>query len=193
MGGSTRVSHYFYNAVVAKDECEQLISEYKDSDFTTAQVSGNPKIENDKLQSNVRETDIIWIKPEKLINRSFYSFVSEANNKVFHFDLSGHQQIQFSKYTKDGYYEWHRDSLNANPKEGASIRKLSATIQLSDPSTYEGGEFQFYDGVQSEIIPDIKEQGSIIIFESADWHRITPITQGVRYSLVMWAIGPNFR
>jgi len=112
---------------------------------------------------------------------------------MFHFDLSGHEEVQFTKYHEGGYYEWHRDCANNGPKESNSIRKLSAVIQLSNPSTYEGGEFQFYDGIQPELVPDIKEQGSVIVFECADWHRLAPITKGVRYSLVIWANGPSFK
>ena len=34
-------------------------------------------------------------------------------------------------------------------------------------------------------------QGSVIVFDSRDWHRVTPITKGIRYSIVCWTKGPN--
>ena len=70
------------------------------------------------------------------------------------------------------------------------IRKLSATIALNDD--YEGGEFEFYNGNQPADIPEIKK-GSIIVFPSTSWHRITPVTKGTRISLVTWLTGPLFR
>jgi len=39
----------------------------------------------------------------------------------------------------------------------------------------------------------MQEQGSIIIFDSREWHRVSPVTKGVRYSLVSWSLGPAFK
>ena len=38
----------------------------------------------------------------------------------------------------------------------------------------------------------IKSVGTVIVFDSRDWHRVTPVTKGVRYSIVCWTVGPNF-
>ena len=67
------------------------------------------------------------------------------------------------------------------------------TVQLSDSKDYEGGEFQFYNGNGDPEIPPIQEQGSVLVFDSRMYHRVTPITKGVRYSLVSWILGPHFR
>ena len=40
-----------------------------------------------------------------------------------------------------------------------------------------------------EILP----KGSIIVFPSFVWHRVKPVTKGVRYSLVMWNLGYPFK
>ena len=39
----------------------------------------------------------------------------------------------------------------------------------------------------------IKNRGGVIVFDASDWHRLTPVLKGTRYSLVMWASGSNFR
>ena len=67
------------------------------------------------------------------------------------------------------------------------------TVQLSDPDSYEGGEFYFYNGNKEEIKPEIQKQGSIVCFDSRMWHRVAPVTKGVRYSLVSWILGPRFQ
>ena len=75
------------------------------------------------------------------------------------------------------------------------MRKLSLTLCLTDPKEYEGGELQFFNGerpIEQRIINDIQDQGSVIVFDSRDWHRVTPVTKGTRYSLVCWSVGPNF-
>jgi len=43
-----------------------------------------------------------------------------------------------------------------------------------------------------QIQQDIRDQGSVIVFDSRDFHRVTPCTKGTRYSIVCWTVGPNF-
>ena len=71
------------------------------------------------------------------------------------------------------------------------IRKLSLSIQLSDPSSYEGGELVLYVGEEGITVP--KEQGKLIAFPSFTLHEVKPVTKGERYSLVAWITGPQFK
>ena len=71
-------------------------------------------------------------------------------------------------------------------------RKLSFSLILSDPSEYEGGQFQImsYNNKMYEVP---QEKGNLIIFDSQAVHRVRPIKSGVRKSLVGWVIGPRWR
>ena len=40
-----------------------------------------------------------------------------------------------------------------------------------------------------EILP----RGSICVFPSYTWHRVSPVTKGKRLSLVQWNLGPEWR
>ena len=80
------------------------------------------------------------------------------------------------------------------------MRKLSVTVSLSDPEDYEGGvlEFDLRNTGQintSEIIKckEILPKGSIVVFPSYTWHRVSPVTKGTRLSLVQWNLGPGFK
>ena len=78
------------------------------------------------------------------------------------------------------------------------IRKLSLTLQLTDPSQYKGGDFQFRwlnSDAQRETVTvkDAKDLGTIIIFPSFIYHRVKAVKEGKRYSLVVWAHGDNFK
>ena len=71
------------------------------------------------------------------------------------------------------------------------------TLSLSNPNDYEGGnlEFDFRDneeGSQPRVCKEIRKKGSIIVFPSFVWHRVTPVTKGLRHSLVCWNIGKPF-
>jgi len=72
-----------------------------------------------------------------------------------------------------------------------SPRKLSVVIQLSDPSEYDGGNLQFMLGNESENAK--KEKGMLYAFPSWVLHRVTPVTEGTRRSLVIWLSGPKFK
>ncbi|WP_369809252.1 2OG-Fe(II) oxygenase [Oceanicoccus sp. KOV_DT_Chl] len=69
-------------------------------------------------------------------------------------------------------------------------RKISISIPLNDPSEYEGGELQFNAGGLL-LTPD-QEKGKALMFPSWMMHRVTPVTLGRRYSMVVWIHGPNW-
>jgi PKHD-type hydroxylase len=106
----------------------------------------------------------------------------------FKFDLFGATEgFQFTKYTAPGgKYGRHIDS-----SPGTLIRKLSFTLQLSDPKDYQGGELCLYLGDKGEVMK--KEQGHVAVFPSYVLHEVKPVTKGTRYSLVSWITGKPFK
>ena len=81
------------------------------------------------------------------------------------------------------------DFINENCER---VRKLSFSLLLSDPDTYEGGNLQFLDEAgKSYIAP--RQRGTIILFDSRAQHRVQKVTKGVRKSLVGWTVGPRWK
>ena len=111
--------------------------------------------------------------------------------------------MQITRYKKGGFYKFHRDGrgdhLSTYDKPDKEflhghVRKLSMTVLLND--NYEGGEFQFatYNKEECEIhTPEFNKTGTIIMFPSDMEHRVAPVTKGIRYSLVVWFLGPSFK
>ena len=91
--------------------------------------------------------------------------------------------------------ESDKSSVEIPSNFNGKIRKLSSIINLSKPGDYEGGNLEFDFRNLSEkssnirVCNEIKEQGSIVIFPSFIYHRVTPITKGTRHSLVSWTVG----
>jgi PKHD-type hydroxylase len=110
------------------------------------------------------------------------------NDQYFGFDLTGMEQgLQFTRYTAPGeHYDWHVDRGHLT-----ATRKLSLSVQLNDPAEYKGGELQFKFGGKDETVK--KERGMVTFFPSYTLHRVKPVTQGTRYSLVAWISGPPFK
>jgi PKHD-type hydroxylase len=118
--------------------------------------------------------------------------VAEVNRQYFHFDLTGfYEPMQLGVYTGDtgGHYGWHTDSSS---QDSGVPRKLSMVLLLSEPSEFEGGEFQVKTTSDEAQTLELK-RGRAWFFPSYTLHRVTPVTKGVRRSLVLWVGGPPFK
>ena len=78
------------------------------------------------------------------------------------------------------------------------IRKISMTINLTEPDDYKGGDLKFDFGPHAgrgrfKTCKEIRPRGSVIVFPSFLHHQVTPVTEGTRYSLVLWNLGKPFR
>ena len=146
---------------------------------------------------NTRKSKIAWISDVYLREQLFYS-VDLYNKQNWNYDLDGCDLVQYGTYSDGGFYDWHVDEeAEIEPINGKYlVRKLSMTIWLNDPDEYEGGEFDIeIKNPKSEVRYETLKlsKGSIIIFPSDKWHRVRPVTSGVRKSLVTWFRGPPFR
>ena len=118
----------------------------------------------------------------------------QANDEWFNFHVSRLSYIQLAEYDEsyEGEYKKHHDVfwMNNDPKYH---RKLTCVIQLSDPSTYEGGDFQIFDTTSAPDAQEIRTQGTAIFIPSFIEHQATPVTKGTRYSIAAWFDGPKWR
>lgn len=114
----------------------------------------------------------------------------KINAQFYEFDLYGFvEDMQYTIYEGDdqGHYTWHIDMSETSP----SPRKLTLVLQLSDPQDYEGGEIQTLTGPTENSVD--KQRGLITAFPSWALHRVTPVTKGIRKTLVVWIAGPQFK
>lgn len=140
----------------------------------------------------VRRSKIGWLTEDiELRNFLYDTFIVPANRNGFGFDITRFADIQYTEYhaSDNGHYDWHADVF-WNNTETMYDRKLSLTIQLSNPDEYEGGDFQFQHVDTPE---DIKKKGTVLVFPSYLFHRVTPVTKGIRKSLVAWFEGPYWK
>jgi PKHD-type hydroxylase len=167
----------------AKIEFLQASLEFRQGDIA--------KEEKDLL--TYRKSKVKWLTqqmPEaKWIYEKLMGLVSEANDELWRFEITDiFDNIQYTVYEAGGgHYDWHMD-IGCNT---ASRRKISITIQLSDPDEYEGGDLEFMIGKDVQKVS--REKGCTIVFPSYFMHRVTPVTKGTRKSIVLWISGPPFR
>jgi len=176
------------NQVFSCEEIERIKVIGNRLDINRAQTSG---VGEDCLDH--RRSFNSWIRPNEhtcWIYERLTNLIHQNNERFFNFDLTMIENLQFTYYSSEeqGCYKAHLDPLNwKNPHN----RKLSLVVQLSDPSTYEGGELKLY--TSHEPITIRKEKGLVVSFPSYTLHEVTPVTKGERYSLVAWVHGPAFK
>lgn len=97
------------------------------------------------------------------------------------------EDIQISEYNEEdnGHYDWHMDVGELSP-----YRKISISVQLSDPKPYEGGDLLIFNSKNYKKLPNSK--GTAILFPSYLLHKVTKVTKGTRKSLVIWITGKPF-
>lgn len=138
-----------------------------------------------------RISQVAWMSDNETVRFMLEPYILEAQS-VMNVDVDCHDvEIQYTEYhaSEGGKYDWHHD-VDWNNNNGTD-RKLSLTVQLSDPNDYDGGNFEF---AEVEQLPDSsRKQGTVVVFPSYLAHRVTPVTRGVRRSLVAWFSGPTWR
>ena len=155
-------------------------------------------------KKKIRHSKVGWIS-QPWLYKAIDNFVGIANrNAGWNFQYDWFEDCQFGEYTKSNHYNWHMDQWHkpygddVSPSLRGKTRKLSVVISLSDPKDYKGGEFQFRVPTMENWskIATVKEmfsRGSVLVFPSFLWHKVKPVTQGKRYSLVAWGLGVPFK
>lgn len=204
-------TYWYFKSALSKKFCNEVIKFAKKQKPKTAgifSVNTNKKLTK-KDKNNLkkhRDSNIVWLN-EPWIYNEIIPFIKSANvSSNWNFDFDVAENCQFTIYNKNQYYHWHQDSYSKpydcpeNVSLHGKIRKLSVTCSLSDSSDYQGGELQFLKNneinfKENDVIEcnEIKEQGSIVVFPSFVYHRVTPIIKGTRYSLVIWFLGKPFK
>lgn len=108
-------------------------------------------------------------------------------NQWYRYDITTMiESLLYCEYPENGQFDWHVD-CGESP---TSTRKISLTLQISSPADYDGGGLEF---AHHGELKESRRIGTAIAFPAFLYHRVAPVTRGVRKSLVAWAHGPVFR
>jgi PKHD-type hydroxylase len=184
-------NYYWFKNGFDENAINQIFKDVSSLPFIDA-GTGDNSVQN----KSIRSSNIKWVAQEdkwEWVYAKLMGMALEANKNLWQFDLhSVLDNIQYTEYNAkdDGHYEWHQDF-------GAgwlSKRKVSITVQLSDPEEYEGGDLEYWKGGPLENIEKApRGKGVVFIFPSYMMHRVTPVTRGTRKSLVLWVGGSSFK
>jgi len=201
--------YWYFTSAIPPRICDDIIKYGLSQAETMARTGGYDNRELTKKEikdiKRKRNSDVVWLN-DRWIYKEIQPYVDQANkNAGWNFDFDISESCQFTKYKLNQYYDWHRDSWNEpyeKPEDlnyHGKIRKLSVSCLLSDPKDYKGGDLEFaIMDKEPNKKPDIiklksLKKGSIVVFPSFLWHRVKPVTKGIRYSLVIWNCGYPFK
>lgn len=224
------LKNYMYTApsVFTAQEIAEIHKIAKSIPVDTARTGHNntdPDFDESLYQQNtsIRQGEVKWFSPPQFPMPQ--NIVDKINEQVqnamdvceWPFALDWIENFQYTIYNAredaltGDFYTWHTDhggETNYCDRGFPSHRKISMTIQLSDPDDYEGGKFQWlepnsqFDRMQrgkTKIDVDTSIRtlpfscqalGSMCLFPSFLYHQVTPVTRGTRVSIVGWYNGP---
>jgi PKHD-type hydroxylase len=202
--------YYYFKSVIPERLCDDIIKYGKSKNPSTA-ITGSDYIDpktNEAILSEyskkLRKSKTAWLS-DLWLYKEIQPYLKEANKKSgWNFQWDFCEPLQFTEYGLNEHYDWHVDAWNQPYKDhktenlNGKIRKISMTLSLNNFTEYTGGELEFdfrekgIEGSTEQKCTEILPKGSIVFFPSFVWHRVRPVTKGIRYSLVMWACGNPF-
>tara|TARA_R110000868_G_scaffold385032_1_gene652754 strand:- start:69 stop:698 length:630 start_codon:yes stop_codon:yes gene_type:complete len=164
----------------------------------------------------IRNSKNYWIPTSHWLGGFIWYYITKANRENFCYNITEIDggNIQYTQYGEGQFYNWHIDAGIDNcykpiqvpcggyqaqaftlPDktilENEYVRKLSFSLQLSDPSEYTGGELQFLDTSGKSFFAP-KQRGTLIVFDSRTNHRVRKVRSGLRKSIVGWVVGKRW-
>ena len=175
--------------VISKTLINRTLDKLKSEKFRMSTGKTLSSTNETKRNSNVTFID------DHVILKEFLDVTKRINNNAsWNFNIDTIEPLQYGEYNKSQEYGWHVDQHN-EPYSDRRVRKISFSVFINDD--YTGGEFDL------ELhSPSIKTRyetfsklplNTALFFQSDYWHRVRPVTKGVRKSLVGWVLGPEFR
>jgi predicted 2-oxoglutarate/Fe(II)-dependent dioxygenase YbiX len=122
------------------------------------------------------------------LNHNAHNMLQTAWQNIqiyFDFALDFIEPYELKKYYPECHFGKHVDNYYGLTQ--SLDRKITLSVQLTDPTEYQGGTFNVLN--RKYKLP----KGSIIAFPSFFTHEVEPIIIGIRWSLIGWAWGPYWK
>ena len=114
-------------------------------------------------------------------------YMNEQNFGVHLYPVRNNSYLIHNYYKPGQQYGYH---IDASPY-ACSDAKLTCCLNLSS-TPYKGGEFMMRQGSEEKIIREFNTPGVMVVFPSYIIHKVMPITEGTRTTLVAILEGPKW-
>lgn len=92
----------------------------------------------------------------------------------------------FNRYSNSEHFGTHVDNaIRVVPNSVVRVRTdLSATLFLTEPSSYDGGELVIEDSYGTQEVK--LKAGDMVLYPSTSFHRVEAVTRGTRVACFFW-------
>lgn len=168
--------------VLSADEVTSFLAKLKTADWENGDASAGTRSVSVKQNEQLGRHNVLAQELGKIILRKL------GENSTF-VSASLAEKIWppvFNQYQNGGHYGTHTDAaLMRLPEHNMTIRSdLSATLFLSDPESYEGGELVIEGEFGAQAVK--LAAGDMILYPSSSLHQVTPVTKGKRICAITW-------
>jgi len=182
----TRSQIIIFDNFLNSRQCAETIEYAKTTaNAQKAQIGGEAS--KGVVDENVRKNNLYNISNNYSTAAAMTGAALNINHEIYKFNITHAHQTDLLEYESGGKFNPHIDTFFVS--NTPDMRKLTTLVILNDE--YEGGELTVY-GENSEVKLTRKNKGTLIIFPSFMMHGVTPVTSGIRYSMVNWLLGPSF-
>jgi PKHD-type hydroxylase len=177
-------SYKIVSNFLSKEECKLLLN----FSLENLKLNSAELVELDsfnKPNNNARKSNVAfypYYKRFPFLHEKLSKVITDEIN-VKGFDLNYvDSSFQFTEYKDGDYFDWHKDVIGDAVTQ--KDRYCSIVIQLNDE--YDGGDLEIKPTNDDMSIKVEKGIGNLIVLLSNMEHRVTTVTNGVRYTLVNW-------
>jgi PKHD-type hydroxylase len=173
---------YHVKSLYSDDECDKLleISQKHHSDLLKDRGAADKNVSTSVVEMHYYGSSLDkMFRMVHDINRNYYGY------NLFQERPLGMNVNRYSGSTNE--YPYHKD---CNTPGTSCDSKLTAIMNISK-EPYEGGDFFLYFGYDKHL-PEVHERGSLLVFPSHTYHKVSPVVNGERITLSTWLQGPNF-
>lgn len=182
---------------LTREECENVINHCSQFPLERSKFGYPPNATIDTTKRISKFVRLDYTDPvlrDSVFNK-VTQYVKDANEEIFLFDIDYSKVfINFVEFdgkergfvTRHQSVNWISDSFQ---------NKLYATINLSPPESFEGGENRFAFGTRDELPRRLesRSQGTIICFPCFRYFETIPVLSGKKYILEFFYRGPHWK
>jgi len=182
MRSLNKFDHAFSAPCLTREEVENVIEIGEKQEVEKASILY--KDVKNKFSFLIRRSRVSWLELGKCrsIYMKVFKSMEEINNEYWGIQFDSLQVAQYTIYGPLCHYARHIDLGS----DAIGCRKISASVNLTDPSKFVGGRLDVWRGEPSQDL------GHITVFPAYLLHGVTPVWWGTRRSLVFWATGKPF-
>jgi predicted 2-oxoglutarate/Fe(II)-dependent dioxygenase YbiX len=168
---------YVFEKFLSTEECDFILNKCKAELTLSPATVYDDKAKNGNSKTN-RKSSVGWISDLGFLNKRLTTKLRESF-RINGMEVTRLGQYQFTEYKESDYFDWHTDSTDIVYTD----RFTSIVIQLNDK--YTGGILEIKN-IKGESVSIENKIGTLYMFSSRLVHRVTPVEEGIRYSLVNW-------